>query len=103
MTTEETFAKIKDIVHTVLPEAKVILFGSRASDTATDESDWDLLILDKSLVDRAVKRSVQDALFPYSLQIGSFINIVVANDKQWNENPAYYSLKLSLSSKPSIS
>jgi uncharacterized protein len=102
MSTEETFAKMKDVVRSVLPEAKVILFGSRASNMVHDESDWDLLILEEGFVDRKVKRAVQDALYPLSIEIGAFINIVLANEKSWNENPAYYSLKLSISRKPVI-
>ena len=37
--------KIKSIVQSVLPEAKVILFGSRAKGIYTEESDFDLLII----------------------------------------------------------
>ncbi len=37
--------KIKTIVQSILPESKVILFGSRAKGTYTDESDYDLLII----------------------------------------------------------
>ena len=37
--------KIKTIVQSILPEAKVILFGSRAKGTETEESDFDLLII----------------------------------------------------------
>lgn len=103
MSTKEVFESIKEKVHEVVPSATVLLFGSRASNTQHEESDWDILILEKNTVDRKVKRRIQDVLFPISLQIGSFINIVVTNEKEWMENPAYYSLRLSISNKPSIS
>jgi predicted nucleotidyltransferase len=38
-------SSIANEVAKVLPEAKVSLFGSRATGTATSESDWDILIL----------------------------------------------------------
>ena len=37
--------KIKTIVQSILPEAKVILFGSRAKGVYTEESDYDILII----------------------------------------------------------
>lgn len=103
MSTKEVFENIKEKIHEVVPSATVLLFGSRASNTQHEESDWDILILEKNTVDRKVKRKIQDALYPVSLQIGSFINIVVTNEKEWMENPAYYSLRLSLSKKPYLS
>ena len=42
---EELLQLIKDKVHSVVPNAKIILFGSQARGNATPDSDWDLLIL----------------------------------------------------------
>jgi uncharacterized protein len=102
MSTVETLAKMKEIVHGVLPNAQVILFGSRASNKVHDESDWDLLILENGNVDRKIKREIQDALYPFSLKISSFINIVLANNLEWEDDPRYYSIKLSISQNPVI-
>lgn len=103
MLASNTFDQIKETIHGILPSAKVYLFGSRANNTQHDESDWDVLILDEDRVNRQTKRKIQDALYPLSLKIGSFINILLANEKEWNENPAYYSIKLSISRKPVLS
>ena len=97
------FESIKNQIHGILPNASVFLFGSRANNTVHDESDWDILILEQSVVDRKIKRSIHDALYPVSLKIGAFINMVLANEKEWNENPSYYSLRLSISRKPVLS
>ena len=43
---EET-AKIKEIVESRLPGAKVVLFGSRARGDFDEKSDYDLLIITK--------------------------------------------------------
>lgn len=36
---------IKELKKMILPDAKLILFGSQARQDATSESDWDMLIL----------------------------------------------------------
>jgi len=41
----EILESIKDVLQTIVPNAKVILFGSRARGDARKGSDWDLLIL----------------------------------------------------------
>lgn len=93
---------MRQIIHTVLPEAKVILFGSRANNTATEESDWDLLILDKNTVDKETRWAVHDALYPLSLEMLTVINTVVANEDEWEQSASWYALKLSVSRNPVI-
>lgn len=44
-TREELFNSIKVTLHSIEPDGKVILFGSRARGEAREEADWDLLIL----------------------------------------------------------
>ena len=97
MTDTETLGRMKQIVHTVLPNAKVFLFGSRANNTAMEESDWDLLILDKKTVDKKTRWAVHDALYPLSLEMLTVINTVVVNEDEWERNPGWYALRLSVS------
>lgn len=42
---EELLQLVKDKIRSIVPDAKIILFGSRARGEATVDSDWDLLIL----------------------------------------------------------
>jgi predicted nucleotidyltransferase len=42
---KETFTAIKSTVHSFLPDAEVLLFGSRARDESNSQSDYDLLIV----------------------------------------------------------
>ena len=44
-TKEEILHLIKSRVHSIVPGAKIILFGSRARGDEKLDSDWDLLIL----------------------------------------------------------
>jgi predicted nucleotidyltransferase len=42
---EELLHSIKEVLLSVVPDGKVILYGSRARGDERDNSDWDLLIL----------------------------------------------------------
>ena len=86
-------AQIKKQVHEVVPGAKVLLFGSRATNTFTAESDWDILILTQHAVDKKIKDAIYEKVFPISVQIGAFINLLVIQKNEWNTNPSYYSLR----------
>ena len=83
---------IKSSILKVLPQARVSLFGSRAYGIPTEESDWDILILTQHPVDRIIKKAIHDAIFPVSVQIGSFINTLTVQEDDWENSPCYYSL-----------
>jgi DNA polymerase sigma len=89
-------SSIKKQVHQIVPNAQVFLFGSRANDSATEESDWDILIITQQAVDRALKRKIQDQIFPLSVQLASFINLLIVQEQDWLNNPSYYSLHQSI-------
>jgi predicted nucleotidyltransferase len=44
MTKEEILAAIKEKVLSIVPDAKVMLFGSRVPSDWHEESDWDILV-----------------------------------------------------------
>ncbi|MEJ7677761.1 MAG: nucleotidyltransferase domain-containing protein [Segetibacter sp.] len=92
----EILSKIKSLVKEEIPDAKVYLFGSRATGKVHEESDWDVLILTSEKVDRSLKHKLHDTLFPLSVEICSFIDFIVVNKNDWEENPSYYSLSLSI-------
>jgi uncharacterized protein len=87
------FKKIKAAVHEIVPDAKVLLFGSRANGTATEESDWDVLVLTKAKVDWKFKETLHDHVFPLSLEDGTVISLLVVQEDNWNTNPSYYALQ----------
>jgi predicted nucleotidyltransferase len=86
-------SSLKSQIQQVVPRAKILLFGSRAYGTPTDESDWDILILTTQPVTPAVKKNVHDVLFPLSVKIGAFINTLIIQEDDWANNPSYYSLQ----------
>src|SRR5947209_8791447 len=44
---QETHSTIKSIVHSLIPDARVVLFGSRANGDFHEQSDYDILIITK--------------------------------------------------------
>jgi predicted nucleotidyltransferase len=86
-------SSIKTQIQTVVPGAKVLLFGSRAFGVPTDESDWDILILTKDKHPKATKWLIQDKLFPISMEFSTFINLLLVQEDEWETNAGYYSLR----------
>ena len=100
MSYEETiFLKIKSEIQTMLSGAKISLFGSRANGNANEESDWDILILTREKPGDEITRMRQDRLFPLSVKIAAFINIIIVSEADWNTDPSYYALRQSVSTK----
>ena len=90
---EQILLTVKSKVLEVLPGAQVILFGSRANDTANAESDWDILGLSpQQPITKEIKLQVHSKIFPLSVSIGAFINMLLVTKKDWQRNPSYYSL-----------
>ena len=84
---------IKEQVQTVIPDAKVLLFGSRAYGNPTDESDWDILVLTNEKYPKSTKRLIQDKLFPLSVEHATYINLLLVQSEEWETSPGYYSLR----------
>jgi len=84
MNTREVTDMISARVHQTEPDAKVLLFGSRARGEARPDSDWDVMVLlnDNSKTNRwdAVKQ-----LFYLSLDIEQDINPIVYTKSEWNK------------------
>jgi uncharacterized protein len=100
---EQILLSIKAKVKEVLPGANIFLFGSRASDTAGEESDWDILVLSpQQPITKLIKQQIHDRIFPLSVAAGAFINVLMVTEKDWQKNPSYYSLKknVSLNNQP---
>jgi len=74
--------KIREVVWGLLPDATVILFGSRARGDAAADSDWDLLVLTE-MVDRTIEKTIYSALFEVELDENIIINVLVIERDDW--------------------
>ena len=92
----EILQLIKSSITEVIPDAKVILFGSRARGDSHKESDWDFLILTNYRISKETKK-IHDKIFSISVMIASFINYLLVYEQDWEQSPSYYSLYQSVS------
>ncbi len=57
-----TLSIIREIAGRIIPESKILLFGSRARGDNCDKSDYDFLVITKETIDIRKKRSLKSLL-----------------------------------------
>jgi len=76
-------SRIKAAVLSVVPEAEVSLYGSRARGDAHEESDWDILVLLPEKPTEEVKGSIHRHLYDIELETGQVITSVYYSKREW--------------------
>lgn len=82
-TRKEILFKIKKTVSELDPEARVILFGSRARGDYEKESDWDLLILTSIPATEENKRNLRYRLLDIELETEQAISTLIHHHDHW--------------------
>ena len=89
--------RIRESIRSVDPDARVILFGSRARGDAKQDSDWDVLILIDEQVTVDISRIFRYKLFDLELETGEVFSTFIYNKKIWDSKhrvtPFYKSIK----------
>lgn len=81
---EELLKSIKNLLISVVPNGKIILFGSQARDDARKDSDWDLLILlDKNRIDDSDFDSISYPLYELGWKEGEQFSPKLYTTKDW--------------------
>jgi predicted nucleotidyltransferase len=76
---------VKNRIHIYDPEAKAILFGSRARGDAEPDSDWDLLVLTKRTdTEFLMGILLTDLLHQVEMPNNWIISLLVRNEDDWN-------------------
>ena len=83
MTKEWITYQVKESVRKIDPEAKVILFGSKARGDAKKDSDWDFLILTSQRVNEKLKRTIREKLIDTELEAEEVISTLIYSKKSW--------------------
>ncbi|MDR2234011.1 MAG: nucleotidyltransferase domain-containing protein [Tannerella sp.] len=86
----QIFKEIQTLKRQIMPNEKLILFGSQARGDAKPDSDWDLLILLNS--ERSTFKEDYDTYAsPFDevgLKYNTLVNAVIYNIKEWDERPS---------------
>ncbi|GHV10152.1 hypothetical protein FACS1894162_2870 [Bacteroidia bacterium] len=81
---EQILSNIRELKHTLLPNDKMILFGSQARGDARPDSDWDLLVL----LNKPQKEFEDEDLYGYpfaeiGFPYGTYISTKVFTVNDW--------------------
>jgi len=79
--------KCKQAIRQVVPDADVILYGSRARGDATEYSDYDILVLTGGSADIPVHKKMIESISPLELD-GAVLTLAIYNKRQW-DTPLY--------------
>ena len=86
MDSKEVLKGIKQAIHEQDPSAETYLFGSRATGTHRDDSDWDLLVLvDEAVVTHEVEDKFRETLYDLELATSEIISLFVYPKDYWKE------------------
>ena len=91
--TSNLLYKVQQALHSVVPDADIILFGSRVRNEAQKNSDWDFLILVGQTIDKKSKLEIKDCLYDIELEYNEILSSIIRTKQEWN-SPRYSVLPL---------
>ena len=94
---QQIFKEIQTLKRQILPNEKVILFGSQARGNALEDSDWDVLVL---LNKEKITYNDENAFaYPFAeigWNYGTYISVKVYTEKEWlsrSFTPFYHNIR----------
>ncbi len=78
--------RIRNAVTRIEESARILLYGSRASGKASEDSDWDILVLLEGKVDHGRAQCVRRAVYEVEWDTGEVLSTIVRSKDDW-ESP----------------
>lgn len=78
-------------VHRLVPDAKIILHGSRVRNEARQDSDWDFLIIADHLLDKQTITELKNGLYDIELENDEIVSSIIRSRQEWS-SPEYDAL-----------
>ncbi len=75
--------KIRLTVCAIDADAEVYIYGSRARGEATDESDWDIMVITHKDATPQLKQSIRHALYNIEWDNGCVISSIIHSREEW--------------------
>jgi predicted nucleotidyltransferase len=90
---KEILLNCRDALNEIDPNAEVVLYGSRARGDASEESDYDLLIVSDGPATIEREDRFRRALYDIQLETGAVVTVILVNRTDW-ETPLYKAMPL---------
>jgi len=85
---EKLINRVEQAIHSIVPDAEIILYGSHARGDAGPLSDWDFLILVHEPVDRNLTIAIRNKLYDVELETDTVLSCIVRTKREW-DSPRY--------------
>jgi len=86
-TDKALLARCRQAIRQAVPDADIILYGSRARGDAGEYSDYDLLVLVDQPISMALKDRILASIYPLELETEAMLTVVTYNRHQWESFP----------------
>ena len=86
--TESLLKGVEKEIHSVVPGAEIIFYGSRARGDSGSTSDWDFLILVDQPLDRNRITELKDRLYDLELKTDTVLTSIIRSRDEWH-SPKY--------------
>jgi len=83
--------QVREEVHRLVPDAKVILHGSRVRNDARQDSDWDFLIIAGHPLGKKMITKLKDSLYDVELENDEVVSSIIRSSQEWS-SPEYDAL-----------
>ena len=79
--------RCRQAIKRVVPDADIILYGSRARGDAQEYSDYDILVLVDQPASIALKDQILSNIYPLELETGAMLTLVTYDRRRWESLP----------------